>query len=518
MSKDKSLNNMVFTSSDRLCYSPEINQKNGLLYLKPIKKRKNHMKNLETDLLVVGAGTAGMAATVAAGELGTDIIVLERLNRSGGTANMASSLFAVESRLQRVKQLPLTKEDAFKIYMDFTHWRVNAPLVRALINKSADTIDWLEKMGVEFAHLHSHGIGNNYTQHTVKGEADLRKNRGPAAAMMKILNEKARDQGSRVFLKTTVHKIFRQGGKINGVAAKDSSGEEIRVDARAIILATGGFSSGTLPGQLGRIGDGISLAGEIGASVTEINKELAGKRPEGPVIGFFSGLGNTFWQPGLIVNLLGERFMNEEIVMGTVFERNAIHRQKNGTAYVIFDEDTKNHYVDKGFDFVPGGAQVPIIKANDFDEELRKALEKGSKSIFVADSLEELADKTGIDSHRLRETVDRYNRACDTGRDDLFDKKTRYLRPVRQPKFYAGKKLSDAIEGWSGIRINHKTEVLTDDYKVIPGLYAAGMDVASEVYHDSYPMVLPATAMGFAVNGGRIAGENAALFLKSIKG
>lgn len=476
------------------------------------------MKHLETDLVVVGAGTAGMAATVAAGELGTDIIVLERLSRAGGTANMASGVFAVESRLQRIKQLPLTKEDAFKIYMEFTHWRVNAPLVKALINKSADTIDWLEKIGVEFEDLHSHGVGNNFTQHTVRGKRDLRKNRGPAAAMMKILNEKAQEMGSRILFKTSDHQIFRKRGQIKGVAAKDISGEDIHIKSKAIILATGGMSSGTFPGQLGRIGDGISLAREAGASVTEIDKGLAGKRPEGPVIGFFSGLGNAFWQPGLIVNLLGERFMNEEIVMGTVFERNAIYRQKNGTAYVIFDEDTKNYYINKGFDFVPGGELVPITKARDFDEELQKEIENGSKNIFVADSLEELAAKTGIDPHGLKETVDRYNKACVTGSDDLFDKKARYLRPVRKPKFYAGKKLSDAVGAWNGIRINHKTEVLTDDHKVIPGLYAAGMDVASEVYHDSYPMVLPATAMGFAVNGGRIAGENAALFVKSMKG
>ena len=135
--------------------------------------------------------------------------------------------------------------------------------------------------------------------------------------------------------------------------------------------------------------------------------------------------------------------------------------------------------------------------------------------VFVADSLEELATKTGIDPAGLRETVEGYNRACDTGRDDLFDKKAKYLRPVKRPPFYAGKKTGDGLRGWNGIRINHEMEVLTDDYAVIPGLYAAGMDVASEVYHDTYPMVLPATAMGFAVNGGRIAGENAAAYVKS---
>ena len=207
------------------------------------------MKQLKADAVIIGSGTAGMAAVVAAAEGGASVIAVERAGRTGGTANMASGLFAVESRLQRLKQLPLTREEAFKTYMNFTHWRVNARLVKAFIDKSADTIDWLEKMGVEFSNLSSHGIGNNPTQHTVKGPENSSKQVGRAATMMKILTERAKELGVQFLLKTTVKKILKEGGRVAGVTAGDKSGEDIQVKARAVIIATGGFSAGAFPGH-----------------------------------------------------------------------------------------------------------------------------------------------------------------------------------------------------------------------------------------------------------------------------
>jgi len=91
---------------------------------------------------------------------------------------MGSGIFAVESRIQRLKHFQFTREEAFKLYMDYTHWRVNARLVSDFINKSAGTVDWLENMGVEFLDVTSHGLGNKHTQHTVKGP-DMGPGSGP---------------------------------------------------------------------------------------------------------------------------------------------------------------------------------------------------------------------------------------------------------------------------------------------------------------------------------------------------
>ena len=128
------------------------------------------MKNIETDIIVVAGGVAGLASAIAAAQGGARVILFEKGATTGGTGNMGMGPFAVESTLQRRKQVDLSKEQAFKLFMDYTHWQVDALLVRAYIEKSADTIDWLEKMGVEFAHVSANFLGSYATWHVVKPE------------------------------------------------------------------------------------------------------------------------------------------------------------------------------------------------------------------------------------------------------------------------------------------------------------------------------------------------------------
>jgi len=298
------------------------------------------------------------------------------------------------------------------------------------------------------------------------------------------------------------------------VIGRNESGEEIVVRALAVILATGGSYIGTLPGGYGKVGDGMSLAKQAGAAVSEVTR-IGGKSgfPKGGMPSWTVTF--TFQQPGLMVNLLGERFINEEIMVNTNFGNNAIARQKDGIAFNIFDEATKDLYVDKGFDFAPGGKMVPLTRAENFDEELRRMLDNGTDSFFVADSLEDLAEQTGIDPKGLIRTMEEYNHSCEKGRDLTMNKNSKLLRPVQRSKFYASKRIASDTHNWGGIRINHRTEVLTEDYRVIPGLYAAGMDAACEMYHGTYPFILPATAMGFAIHSGRMAAENALKYIKS---
>jgi fumarate reductase flavoprotein subunit len=250
------------------------------------------------------------------------------------------------------------------------------------------------------------------------------------------------------------------------------------------------------------------MAWEVGAAPTEMSMEVIYMMPGE----FDPALGETFRQPHLMVNLLGERFMNEEIMPNTTFTGNAIARQKNRTAFLIFDETIKKRMETVGFDQV--SVVFPFTKADHFDALLHGHLEKGFKEVFIANSLEELAAKTGIDPDGLKRTVEQYNGFCEKGHDDIFNKRYDLLRPIKTPKFYAGRFLPGAYGSLGGIKINHRTEVLTKDWKKIPGLYAAGTDACS-IYGDSYVFILPGNTMGFAINSGRIAGENAAEYAKS---
>ena len=136
------------------------------------------MKQLETDVAIVAGGTAGLAAAVAAQEGGASAIVFEKTGRTGGAANIGNGPFAVESRLQQQRMYMLSKEEAYKIHMEYTHWRVNGRLVSEYYNRAADTIDWLEKMGVVFREINAHTPGSAYTFHIVKGEREGVKDDG----------------------------------------------------------------------------------------------------------------------------------------------------------------------------------------------------------------------------------------------------------------------------------------------------------------------------------------------------
>jgi fumarate reductase flavoprotein subunit len=125
-----------------------------------------------------------------------------------------------------------------------------------------------------------------------------------------------------------------------------------------------------------------------------------------------------------------------------------------------------------------------------------------------------LAGRTGIDVEGLKKTVEGYNAFCEKGHDDVFNKRHDLLRPIKTPRFYAGRFLPGAYGSVGGIKINHRTEVLDNGWKKIPGLYAAGTDACS-IYGDSYVFILPGNTMGFAINSGRIAGENAAAYAKN---
>jgi len=241
-----------------------------------------------------------------------------------------------------------------------------------------------------------------------------------------------------------------------------------------------------------------------------MNMEIVYNLPVGYTLG---AVKMAFRQPNLLVNMSGERFANEEIMVNDTFTGNALASQKNRFAFIIFDEATKRYYSEKGLDF-PVWFLSDITKTDNFDAEFAQALKQAPPHVFAAESIEELSGKIGIDRDALCKTVSEYNKACETGRDEMFAKNSKYLRPIQQPKFYAGRIFPNAFGSLGGIKINYKAEVLTKDFDTIPGLYAAGTD-ANTIYADSYVFILPGNTMGFAINSGRIAGESALAYIKN---
>lgn len=476
------------------------------------------MKELETDVVVIGGGAAGMAAACSAAEHGARVVILEKGGSLGGSVNGGNGLFAVESRLQKEKQLAFSTEDAFKFLMEFTHWKVDARLVSDYINKSASTIEWFENMGIKFSDVVAYFVGAQYTWH-------FKDPNSPN--LTDAIWEKAKQFGTTIQLKTSVKKIVKEKSRVVGVIAEDEFGNEVQVSTKAVIIATGGFGgnaewikkytgyeygvdlfSFAFPEMQG---DGIKIAWEAGAGQSEmtVNTYISLPDPFGGPGGTGFELG-SFRQPNLMVNLSGERFMNEETMRIPGFAGNAVHRQKNGCAFMIFDESANTHY-DQGWDFVM--SKLPITKSDHLGDFIRKAQEEGYQHLFMADSLEELSTATGIDLKGLQKTLAEYNHAAEIGRDEVFYKQAKYLRPIKQPKFYAARFFQGGYGTLGGIKINYKTEVVTKDNEVIAGLYAVGND-ANAIYNGSYPFIISGNVSSFCYNSGRIAGENAAAYLK----
>jgi len=177
----------------------------------------------------------------------------------------------------------------------------------------------------------------------------------------------------------------------------------------------------------------------------------------------------------------------------------------------VFDSRIKNIYIKKGIDFVRPVFHQDSVDDDAFMSIMERAKSEGHESLYMTDTLEELADLAGIDKEAFLQTVEEYNEMCESY-DSLFYKSHEYMRKISKPPFFAAKLRPGGYGTLGGIKVNENMEVLRDDWSVIKGLYAAGTDTCT-IYGDSYMFLLPGNTMGYALNSGRIAGESIDQFI-----
>jgi fumarate reductase flavoprotein subunit len=471
------------------------------------------------DVVVAGAGGSGLAAALTLAEGGAKVVIFEKMPFAGGSFLFVEGTFAADSDMQRKRNIKVTRDEAFRGIMEYSHWKANAALVRAFVDKSASTIDWLEKQGVEFTEPTGVLLGGPRTWHLFKGLGGVAIN---------VLVANAVKKGVEVRYETTVKHLLREGnGPVTGAVVEDKTGKQIKVQAKGVIIATGGYPNNKewikkysgfdlevtlfLLGRCNKTGEGIQMAWEAGAAeegVGVIHLNIGSP----PKIGARSHIWGAVGQPTLWVNRDGVRFCDETIVENIAYAGNAMAKQKGGYVFRIFDEETKIQLAENGG--IGVGMYVPSRTPLTYlDTKIKAAVEEKNPFIFVADTLDELANKMGIDRGIFKKTVEEYNRFCEKGHDDQFAKDPEYLRPVKTPRFYAFKCYMNFLGTLGGIKINEKTEVLDKDDEVIPGLYAVGND-AGGLYGDSYDVIASGASSGFALNSGRIAGENALKYIR----
>ena len=481
------------------------------------------MSEYQIQIVVVAGGPAGLAAAVAAAEKGAKVALLEKRAIPGGLANAGMGILAVESHFQKEAGIDLTVEKAVKMMMEYEHYNIDGRLVRRYFGQSADTIEWLEGMGVEFEGAFRYFAQSEATWHIVKTGKKI----GPAAArvMNQKLAERAEELGVQIYYECVGKKILKDGsGKISGLLATDKIGRNFVVDCEAVIIACGGASGNPemIREETGYqfgvdlfnfsspaiTGDGLKMAWEAGADRLPVRIEQAALC--GGLDNLPPCVPNVMMQPNLLVNLSGKRIMDEEQMENTTFLGNAASIQEKRLLFSIVDSSIVDHYIKDGLDRTSLVRNDPDVSP--FADAVDKALERGNRSVFKADTLKELAEKTGINAEGLLRTVELYNGYCESS-DNEFFKKQELMRPIVKPPFYAATIYPGGYGTVGGIRINENCEVLSN-FKPIPGLYAAGSD-ACNLYNDSYMFLLPGNSMGFAVNSGRIAGMEAAGYVLS---
>lgn len=467
--------------------------------------------SIEADVAVIGGGGTGLAAAAAAAERGKRVVLLEK--RPGGNSALAQGIFAAETRLQKELRVDVPRDKAFQTAIEYSHWKINPRIIRAYIDKSADTVDWLETRGLIFDSLRDVYAGQ------LRGFHCMMPPRQGGADIIKTLRQYSEELGVKIFVRCPVKEILKnKAGQICGVLAS-KEGKKIYIKTGSVILATGGYGGNKrllkkyYPSYNDNIylvgvpnmGDGLLMAIKAGAATEGLGNMLLHHLvcPGSDTVGAVIRDPASIW-----LNKLGERFTDETVGQRSIECGNVLDRQPDKIAYALIDENIKNRILEaEKSRRIPRSGAAAGTNMGALDSEFQKVIDKGGAKI--SSSWTDIAGWIGINNEKLSDAVAEYNRSCELGYDAVFNKGRRYLQALQTPPYYAVRCHLSLMTTIGGIKINERMEVIDTADKVIPGLYAGG-DCAGGWESESYCMVLAGSAFGFALNSGRIAGENAA--------
>ena len=450
----------------------------------------NAAQNVNTDVVIVGAGGAGLAAAVEAHDLGAKVIVVEKMAFPGGnTTRAAGGLNAAATPLQQAKGIYDTPEIMFFDTMKGGHWKNNPELVRVLANHAKDSVDWLLALGGDF-----HDVG------LMAGATKPRTHRptggnlvGPE--VVRTLYTAAENRKVDIRVNTKAEEILKNAkGAATGIKVKGPEGEYV-INAKAVVIAAGGFGANnemvahyvprlkgfSTTNQPGATGDGMIMAEKAGAKLidmTEIQTHPTVVPGNGEMI-TEAVRGNG----AILVNHEGKRFYNELETRDNVSA--AILKQTDKNAFLFFDSDM----------------QKSLKATNNYIKQ---------KYCLNGATLDEVAGKMGVPADTLKATMDAW-KAGKAANKDAFGRAD-MPRDLDKGPFYAILVTPAVHHTMGGIKIDPLTQVYNTKGQVIPGFFAAG-EVTGGVHGGNR---LGGNAQADIVTFGRIAGEQAYIFAKQL--
>ena len=457
---------------------------------------------VDADVVVVGAGGAGMTAAITAAGEGKSVVILESQSMVGGNSvratggmNAGKTVYQDENEFGESAGVEKTLKTAAEKYADnetitalaktvSEQWAayqanptgyfdsvelmeldtmiggkgINDPeLVETLCANSADAIDWLDEHGITLHNVSSFGGASVKRIHRpVNAEG---KTVSVGSYMIPLLQENCEKAGVKMMLDTTATEILTDAnGAAVGVKATGASGETVTVNAKAVVLATGGFGANLdmvvkykpeLKGFMttnapGIQGQGIEMAQAIGAATVDMDQIQIHPTVEANTAALITeGLRGD---GAILINEEGKRFIDE---VGTRDVVSAAEIAQTGSySWLVVDQ-----------------AMV------DASSVIQGYIKKGYT--VTGETYEELGKAMGVDAAAFAETMDKWNGYVEAKNDPDFGR-TSFANPLNTAPYYAVKVTAGVHHTMGGLKINANTEVLNEKGEVIPGLFAAG--------------------------------------------
>lgn len=450
-------------------------------------------REITTDVVVIGAGGTGLAATASAHQNGAEVILLEKLPMIGGsTALSGGAISAPGSRFQKELGIEDSKEDWLKLWRERqgSNPDVKYPdynIVDRFIDEAVITTHWLnDYIGLEFKSVDGFGFDPVKRLHTPENGG---------AGITTSIDQFIGKKGIEVLTETPAIELITNGnGDVVGVIAEGPEGK-VTIHAKKVILASGGFAKNKdllarlVPkmkdtvelsaASAGSTGDGILMAEVVGAALYDENWVIGlGYTSSMPELSMFD------WDSTkILVNEKGKRFMNESshyaIVTNSVADQDLV--------WLIFDSSDTNSNA------------IEVIKSKMPNDEIAEG-----------DTIEDLANEMDVDPSSLEATIKAFNEGVKIGRDE-FSKPESMLVSVEKRPFYAYRVHPRTMGTFAGVKTDEKFRVLREDGSIINNLYAGGECTNKPLYNNVY---MTGSSVQFALTSGRIAGEDAAKSLE----
>lgn len=438
------------------------------------------------DIVIIGAGTAGMACAIEAAQRGASVAIIEKDDKIGGAMHWSGGhMSAGGTQLQTRKGIKDSIQDHYDDIIRINHGSGDLELIRKAVEEAPHTLNWLDDLQFPWAPECPRIIYGHVPYTKARTQYGENKAISIFETIKPLWDKEVAEGRIKVLLQSTFKGLAQIDDRYK-VVRFISENQEHEIEGEYIIVTSGGygsnsdyfrekhgdipFSTSAYPASTGEV---MIYMEEIDASFRMADYHLPSLgglelNPGNHRANFNEAwamvLTSVYRKPrDIYVNSDGKRFMAEDEINADSRER-AVIKQKDWVFWVIFDEDGLLSKDENGQD-------NPIIIGWDTDKIKKEA--KRNKAIFIAEDISELAQKAGLPAETLLETIITYNDIVDNGEDADFGR-TYLEHKITKAPYYAVKVFASLLVTFGGLTVNGDLQLVDKDNKVIPGLYAAG--------------------------------------------